>query len=395
MDKIQIWKFKRELRRIWRQLFWLPISVYDKYFATEYYDYLLRAKNEITEGLRPLGRKACVYLVYPSQAILESHLLTINQLNISGYSVLVVSNRRLSENDRSKLKDVSWRIIERLNLGYDFGGYRDGILYCETYFRTFDRFVLLNDSTWVITDNFASWLSEAESGGVDFVGSSSSSGSDRFPLDSHGSVVWKYSPDSRDFHYGSFALSFSSRVINDKAFTEFWKGMRLSNEKKDMIRRGEIGLTDWIKESGFTHSSTYNVNALEADIEKLSDQEVFEIAKGLLVFNKKKYQNFWREVMYNKSSTREDYKNLILIIVSHQGAAYALAGYLITQKGFPFLKKLLITQPGGPSEALLDFALTIEGPYGDVIRREMAALLQKRHPAHYRQFCERLGSSKV
>jgi len=44
---------------------------------------------------------------------------------------------------------VSWRVIERPNFGYDFGGYRDGILLLEAWGIAPERLLILNDSIWM------------------------------------------------------------------------------------------------------------------------------------------------------------------------------------------------------------------------------------------------------
>ena len=98
----------------------------------------------------------------------------LEQLRNAGISTLVVSNIPLRDPDRSQLVELTTVVIERPNVGYDFGGYRDGIFDFTENLQNLDRVCLLNDSVWLMPHR-PSWFEQARTMGKDFVGATSSS----------------------------------------------------------------------------------------------------------------------------------------------------------------------------------------------------------------------------
>ena len=72
----------------------------------------------------------------------------------NNFTPLIVSNSPLSNKDKNLILEYSWVLIERKNFGYDFGGYRDGVLFISEKIIDLDKLILINDSTWFpIIDN--------------------------------------------------------------------------------------------------------------------------------------------------------------------------------------------------------------------------------------------------
>mgnify|MGYP001121682791 CR=1 FL=1 len=213
-----LWKITRELKRPFQQIPALPRLLGTLLFGAKYYDMFLARRIKITPGALPRGDRVAIYLIYPQDGLLPSHRLALDYLLENGYAPLVVSNLPLSDQDMAELQGSCWRVMERPNVGYDFGGYRDGFLSLEGDREHLKRLVLLNDSSWFPLPGAGNWLREAEALEVDYAAAATSMGIPRVKPDQFEDIAWEFDPTLRNFHYGSYALSLGPRVLQDAGF---------------------------------------------------------------------------------------------------------------------------------------------------------------------------------
>ncbi len=309
-------------------------------FLTTYYDYVLaprivRHVGEVSE--RP---EAAIFLIYPQFGIKPSHLRTLDHLEDQGYATVVVSNIALSDTDRAAVLSSCSQLLERPNFGYDFGGYRDGIFALGNQLKRLDRLVLLNDSCWFPLTENDDWLSRAKSLDLDYVGASSHFGVRHPDATDYETIEWKYRTTPSYFHYSSFALSLSPKIFRTKRFYSFWKRFALSNEKNVTVRRGEIGLTQWVLARGYSHGATLDIAHLDKDLQKLDRQRLSQLASSLIFADDKRMEAVTREFAESLNEvTSEQMISLILTSVARQGVSYVLAQYSISEMGHSFLKK--------------------------------------------------------
>lgn len=375
-----LWKIKRELKRIFWQLFYKwPKNFFWYSLATPYYDLVQSHKRKISKGQVALSRKVAIYLIFPENGVLPSHMAALDYLRENGYSTLVVSNLPIKPADRERLGTGCWRIIERPNIGYDFGGFRDGVLHISRKLADLDRLVLINDSTWFPIPGSKNWLKTAEATGLDYVGAVSNYGTPRPDYRKFRDIKWTYRTDHRNFHYCSFAISISPNILRSRGFVRYWRKFRMTGEKNVTVRRGEIGLTKWAMSNGFSHGSTLDVENLDADFRALTDQELFDLLQDLLIpeaprMVKQKYQLLqqWG------TEPRENIEKFILTVVVHQGAGYALPKFLIPKKGYTFLKKSPVWLDPDSSETTLKLAKQLDGEMGASIVAEITSIRKQR-----------------
>jgi Rhamnan synthesis protein F len=141
------WKLAREFDRAGQQLKALGGLVWEP-FVQWRYDRNRPARLVVLSGTCELKDRIAVYLIFQPNGLRPSTLETCRLLEQSGYSVLAVSNAPLSDADSQTLAGHSWRVIQRPNYGYDFGGYRDGILHLLEAGITPRRLIVMNDSIW-------------------------------------------------------------------------------------------------------------------------------------------------------------------------------------------------------------------------------------------------------
>ncbi|MDJ0993590.1 MAG: rhamnan synthesis F family protein [Dinoroseobacter sp.] len=353
------WKIKREIDRINRQISSVWIAYYSYFFGSYSYDLKFGKHVKTYPGAIAFSPKVAIYVVYPKHGFLDSHEKSLDYIIDQGYAPIIVSNLPFENEDRKKLLSKCWLCVERPNIGYDFGAYREGILQLHDRFSDLERVALLNDSSWFPIGTGPNWIREAEALGVDYAAASSSQGTTREETDEVFSGEWKFNQKHKNFHYGSFAVLFGQRILQNPKFYRFWKRFPLTDEKDRTVRRGEMGLTKWVLRNGFTHASTFRMGELKADLSKLSDEQLYEIADGIIIFADPKLAMLKKSVLEQPDFDRDKALRLILTCVSRIGASYCFPDYAINTRGLMFLKKSPLHIDTESSSTLLRFIETL------------------------------------
>lgn len=373
------WKIKREARRLVGQAAGLPMELARSVFFRRWYDLVTSKSVRRTIGSIDDAPEMAVYVIYPSNGLQQSHIYALDEMRAQQIAPLVVSNLPLREEERETLAARCNLILERPNVGYDFGGYRDGILELASKLAGLDRLWILNDSCWMVPQP-TSWFEDARRMGVDFVGAASNYGLPRPPVDRLQDVGWTYSASHRNYHHASFALGIAQAVLRNPSFLRFWSKLDIRDSKKQTVRRGEIGLTQWVLGAGYSHGSTSREDSLKASLQDHDDAALDRIAAEIVVLADPR---LWalRDVAFrhDRSSPegRRERLNYVLTAIARQGSAYALAGYNL-DRGFQFLKKSPMWLSENSARTMTTIIGRIGGPVGDVIRAEAAALKQAR-----------------
>jgi hypothetical protein len=241
-----LWKVRRELHRLGQQL---------RAAAELFYEPFLRWRHDrerarhlkVTPGNLPASGKVAVYLIFQPRGLAESSLMTCQHLASGGYAPLVVSNAALSESDRSRLQAVSWKVVERPNFGYDFGGYRDGVWLLQQWSVQPESLILMNDSIWFPALEGDQTIATMEAMPSDFKGVLTLGTGE-------GAVLRR----GREPFLGSFFLMFSAKALASNAFAEFWQRYRNTSNKYKTIRRGERRLSYVMRDAGFEGASLFD-----------------------------------------------------------------------------------------------------------------------------------------
>ncbi len=375
-----LWKIKRELWRIFEpSVFWLG-EVFAAIINARLYDVTLARKCRVILGHQPDKPRKAIYLIFPSFGLLPSHVRTLNYLVSKGLSVTVVSNLSLSQADEDEIKNHCHRYIERPNYGYDFGGYRDGVLHLKDELPMAEQLVLLNDSVWFPIHPEGDWLANVDDLKVDFAGAVSQGGfpKPRPPDYFVSNEEYVYDHKRKNFHYGSFALSIGPRILKDKRFIKFWKRYALTSDKSATIARGETGLTTWVIKNGFSHGDAIDVRSLPDCLAKMTDERLREVAAKLVMPNQPKLKQKVDELLAKDPKTsRERIMNIILAGAARQGASYALVAMFGQELDHAFLKKspIWLDEPG--SDATIAVLRALNTPAAREALQE-AEILRKR-----------------
>lgn len=380
MSQTSLWKIKRELQRLRRNGPGMATELVRKLYFRRYYDLVTSRAIKRSVGAVPLGRDVAIYLIFPSSGVLTSHLYMLQNLRKSGISPIVVSNIPLTAPDRAKLSDFAARIIERPNTGYDFGGYRDGVLEVSEHLAKLDRVWLINDSVWLVPQA-QNWFEQVRTMKEDFVAATSNFSIFRksgfrtkhvYPSE-YRSIAWRHETHNPNFHYASYALSIGSAILSDPRFLAYWKKLEIRNDKKRTVRRGEIGLTQWVLSHGYSHAATHEIYHLDQELAALGDADLDLSAREVILLDDQDMVPIKKQVLTTDPTSTEgraERIGFILTAAARRGSAYALAIYNIRRHRFPFMKKSPRWLSPEGSDVMLGFIDNFKDQEGAYILKE-------------------------
>ncbi|MCZ8085551.1 MAG: hypothetical protein O9289_20380 [Rhodobacteraceae bacterium] len=269
-------KFLREIKRLVRQCLDVPSALGEYLFATKYYDKVLAKKTSFTTGTHSIGDRIAIYLIFPKFGVEEKHLHALRYITGAGYCAVVVVNGRLTPTEKDQILKSCSKLIERENFGYDFGGYREGLLFIRSLTVAPKFVAILNDSCWFPSNSNANWLHEAESLNVELASALTYSGPGwvRRAISSHNGPHRKDNEQSRRFHHCSFAILFSRTALERPEFWRFWKNLHLSSRRARTIKWGERALSHFATQNNLTQGSTLPEDAVANELLAKFGQEI-------------------------------------------------------------------------------------------------------------------------
>lgn len=144
--------------------------------------------------------------------------------------LVLVSNSPMSAESRRVAESICDSVIVRANVGWDFAGWRDAL--AEETMEEWDSVVLTNSSVVGPLFPLPPIVQNMEARGHDF----------------WGMVHSRYIRS----HLQSYFLSFSTSVINSETWHHFWCNVEDLQNKRQVIRRYEVGLTQQLRNGGFS-----------------------------------------------------------------------------------------------------------------------------------------------
>jgi len=263
------------------------------HFDPRVYSERLRIRN-VTEGNADLKSSRFVIFVLYSKAGLPAFTANlIEAIGRSDLNLIVVANAELEPIVKARLAEQCFLLIERTNLGRDFGAYRDAISVLLRRFKTVDRLILLNDSLFYFQRGLDKFVAQLN-GTQDFIGVTE---------------VFEY-----HYHVQSFALSFGARVVNNKKFRKFWRKFRPISTRRWSVHKGEVSLTRRLTKAGFSPHILYQAAELRPRLGALPIRELLETVRLLPTFFRAK---IFEEV--NEILGREDVEEVAALEAISQG----------------------------------------------------------------------------
>jgi hypothetical protein len=234
----------RSLEACWVTLHWLDPRFHSQRLR-------LRA---VTEGrLDKRTGKVALLLLYPQGPLAAFTESLVGALNRSDFDLVLVVNGRLDAPARNALLERCCLLIERANIGRDFGGYQDGIAIVLQRRPGLQRLLLANDSVFYLPQGLDDMIAALDCGAA-FTGVSE---------------VFEVR-----HHVASFLVSFGPEVIESDAFRNFWERYRPVGTRRWAILHGEHELTHVLKAAGFAPSVLYRTESLRSKLQQRSAAEL-------------------------------------------------------------------------------------------------------------------------
>lgn len=263
-------KVKRELLRIGRQIAFSYEAVAG-HPRRIYYDRFLSPKAKISAGTLPLQGNVAVVLIYQPGGVPGSVFFCLDYLIQHGVSPVVVSNAAVSPSDKDRLHKRCRFLIDRINFGYDFGGYRDAILELTNRNIQIENLFLINDSVWFPAHQENTLLAESLRNTSDIFG-----------------IFYDRKSKRASKHFlHSYFYRFGADVLNSDFFQRYWRTAPMYNRKDIIIQKMERNLTASFKQAGFSVGALYHSEDICRVALDLDDEELLHLV------NRKAQQAGW------------------------------------------------------------------------------------------------------
>lgn len=227
-------KIGRETQRIGIQLRENLSRGYDRW-RTSRYDRGPGARLRVLPGALTAGKGAALFLIHQPAGLAQSTLETCRHLADAGYPALVVSNGPMSAADLARLSPVAVGVLVRPNVGYDFGGYRDGLRYLGEAGLDPETLLILNDSIWFPLRASETLIARMQAKTAPFQG---------VFYDLKGSRVHRA-------HFESYFFLIRRTARESVAFRDFWALYPMASARWKVLRRGEQGFSQAMFQAGF------------------------------------------------------------------------------------------------------------------------------------------------
>lgn len=222
----------------------------------------LRVKATIDGNVSRKDDVFFVFVLYAKTSLPDFTRNALDAIARSPHNLIIVSNAVLSHLLKAQLQDKCYKIIERNNLGRDFGAYKDGVNYVLEHHPDADRIVLMNDSVFFFQRTIDKLIADLNAP-YDFIGVT----------------------ETHQYHYHvqSFTLSFGQNVLRNKAFVTFWRKYRPISTRRFAIHRGELRLTRKLTRAGFRPHILYQPAHLLPHLQCKPVRESIELVRLLPV----------------------------------------------------------------------------------------------------------------
>ena len=362
-----MWKVRRELRAGFTKLSMLFIRTVHDPIRKVIYDRRSNRLIKITPGELTLTDRVAVFVVFQPNGLAPSLQLTLDHLARNRFSVVLVSNGPLRPDDRTAVAKSVSVLLERPNVGYDFGGYRDGIRYLWSLRQELSLLVLMNDSTWFPLRRDDDSLARMEALGADLAGH-----------------VFKTENEKRpdNDHIESHMLMISKDFVRSSDFRQFWSRYVMSNSRVTTIRVGEKAFTQCAIRSGWRVGSILDRQWLMSVLQKLDDADLELVLQHTIDIKHHRHPDLstvrrclasgepWREAFL--AWTDHSLRNSLPILLS---AAFVMPAHVYGRMGFA--KKAKDMRFHMAREELLDLeASGMIPPLADEVRAEVSQMVR-------------------
>jgi len=174
----------------------------------------------------------------------------LDNIRIIFNKIIIISNSKLNDQHKIKLKELCDLLIIRENTGFDFGAWKDALLQ-EGWenLSAYDNVTLMNDSCFGPLFDMTMIYNRMEQINTDFWG-----------ISEHTEMSYglQGTDDPIPEHIQSYFICFKNKIIIDRVFQNFWENLNYEKNIKIVIQKYESQLTPILKKNGFNYSVIVN-----------------------------------------------------------------------------------------------------------------------------------------
>lgn len=198
-------------------------------------------------------KRAGIFLFYDPEGKVDDYILgCLGSLQEHMDYLLVVSNSSLDETNRKRLESVSSEVMERKNVGYDVGAYRDGLRHLGwDHMGDYDELVLFNYTFFAPIHPWAGLFERTDKWDTDFWGIT-----EHDEVRPHPFLPKLVMPR----HIQSHWIAVRSSLSTTKDWRTYWEDMPPIESYNDSIQWHESRFTGYFNALGYRHEVAYNVD---------------------------------------------------------------------------------------------------------------------------------------
>lgn len=198
-------------------------------------------------------KRAGIFLFYDPEGKVDDYILgCLGSLQQHMDYLLVVSNSPLDETNRKRLESVSSEVMERKNVGYDVGAYRDGLRHLGwDHMGDYDELVLFNYTFFAPIHPWAGLFERTDKWDTDFWGIT-----EHDEVRPHPFLPKLVMPR----HIQSHWIAVRSSLSATKDWRSYWEDMPPIESYNDSIQWHESRFTGYFNALGYRHEVAYNVD---------------------------------------------------------------------------------------------------------------------------------------
>ncbi|WP_373082334.1 rhamnan synthesis F family protein [Zhongshania sp.] len=186
----------------------------------------------VHEGLPRSGKKICFFASYDEKSTVSPFVYAyLQELRDCDFDIVFcVTSEDVDDGHLERLCTLCHIVIHRGNVGYDFASWAS-CFYVLDSMAHWEALLITNDSILGPLTPLQPLFTQ---------------------MDASPELVWGLTESfERAYHLQSFFLYFSQSAIQSRAFRKFWRRVTVVDEKFDLIKRYEIGLSTQMQKAGF------------------------------------------------------------------------------------------------------------------------------------------------
>ncbi len=194
--------------------------------------------------------RALVFLLYDPDGICDNSVLdTLMGFRPFVDTILVVVNGLLKPDSLEAVQNIADRVLERPNMGYDVGAYRDALnLLGWDFIGKLDELLLVNYTFFGPIGSFEPLLTRMGNEDVDFWGVTDHPAVTPHPYTGRGTMP---------AHLQSYWLAVRGSILRDPAFASYWESLPTPTSYSDVVTLFECQFTSHFADLGYTWKAAF------------------------------------------------------------------------------------------------------------------------------------------